>query len=97
MFQISERPRSFKGGEPVSNTPTLSYRETPTWALTSFWLLEVAIWGAWCLHFDMLATILAPWEHPGVPFWHLGTTLGDHESSRMDTKWSGARFSSILR
>ena len=78
MFQIPERPRSFKGGEPVSNTPPISYCETPTWALTSFWPLEVAIWGAWCLDFDILGNhfgtsgtpwgaILAPRDHLGGP------------------------------
>ena len=30
--------------------------------------------------------ILAPRKHLGKPFWHLGTTLEDHERSRMDTK-----------
>ena len=40
--------------------------------------------------------ILVPREHLGRPFWHLGTTLEDHGSSRMDTKLQMTGFLSIL-
>ena len=33
-----------------------------------FELLVVAIWEAWCFHFDTLGTISAPWAHPGGPW-----------------------------
>ena len=33
-----------------------------------------------------------PFGHPGGPFWHLVSTLGD---SRMDTRWSGTGLSLI--
>ena len=50
---------------------------TPS-AAGNFWLLGIAIWGAWCLHFDILGdhfgtsgaswgAILAPRDHPGRP------------------------------
>ena len=58
-------------------TPSpISSCETPTWALTSFWPLEVAIWGAWCLHFDIpgnhFGTSGAPWGAILAPRDHLG-------------------------
>ena len=37
--------------------------------------------------------VFAPREHSGGPFWHLGTTLEDLGSSRMDTRGSGMGFS----
>ena len=46
------------------------------------------------------ASILAPWgiilaprEHPGGPFWHLGEK---HGSSRMHTRWSGTGWRKAL-
>ena len=49
-------------------------RATPS-ATGPFWLLGIAIWGAWCLLFDIveayfgstLGAILAPRNHPGGP------------------------------
>ena len=35
--------------------------------------------------------------HPRGPFWYFGRTLDDLGSSRMDTKESGAGFSSVLK
>ena len=40
--------------------------------------------------------ILAARVHLGRPFWHLGTTLEDHERSRMDTNLRMTGFLSIL-
>ena len=53
-------------------------RATPS-AAGSFWLLGIAIWGAWCILFDILGAhfctsgapwgaILAPRNHPGEPW-----------------------------
>ena len=53
-------------------------RATPS-AASPFWLLGVAIWGAWCFHFDITGchfgtsgapwgAILAPRDHPGGPW-----------------------------
>ena len=65
----------------VSNMAHLLFfilRATPS-AAGPFWLLGVAILGAWCLHFDILGdrfgtsstpwgAILARWAHPGGPW-----------------------------
>ena len=40
--------------------------------------------------------LVAPFLHPGGPFWHIGSTLEHHGSSRMVSKWSGTVFSSML-
>ena len=64
---------------------------TPS-AASPFWLLELPFGGAGCLHFDILGNHFGTSGAPWGAIWHLGTTLGDHESSRMDTKWSGVGF-----
>ena len=50
-------------------------RATPS-AAGPFWLLGIAIWGPWGILFDILGAILAPREHLGGSFSHLGSTLG---------------------
>ena len=63
-------------GSLLVTPPLISYCETPMRALTSFWPLEVAIWGAWCLYLDTLGndfgTSGAPWEAILRPRDHLG-------------------------
>ena len=39
-----------------------------------------------------LGGLVLPFWQPGGPFWHLGSTLGDHRSSRMDMWGSSIRF-----
>ena len=39
-----------------------------------------------------LGGLVPAFWHPGGPLWHLGSTLGDHGSSRMETRGSGIRF-----
>ena len=73
-----------------------------------FWLRGIAIWGPWCLLVDTLGAILASRNHRWDPFCHLGsklgrhfshlgTTLEDHGSSRMDKKLPITGFTSILK
>ena len=64
-------------------------RATPS-AAGPLWLRGIAIWGPRCLLFDILGGILAPREHLGEPFWHLGSTLGGHFGT------SGAPWEAIL-
>ena len=59
--------------------PTLS-------AAGPFWLLGVAIWGAWSVHFNILGHHFGSGADPGGPFCHLGSTLEDNGTSRMDSK-----------
>ena len=59
----------------------------------SSWQLPFGGLGAFIL--APRGTILAPREHPGGPFWHVGTTLEDHGNSRMDTRWSFTESCSI--
>ena len=54
------------------------------------------IWEVWCLHFCILEDCFAASWHSGGPFWHLGTTLEEHDSGRMDIGSSRAGCSSIL-
>ena len=42
-----------------------------------------------------LGCLVPPFWQPGGPFWHLGSTLEDHRSSRMDTRGAGTGFSLI--
>ena len=71
-------------------------RATPS-AAGPLWFLGIAIWEPWCLLVGILEAGLAPsgalWvailasrEHLGRQFWHLGTSLEDHGSSRMDSR-----------
>ena len=81
-------------------------RATPS-AAGPLCLLEIAIWGPWCILSDILGATLArrkhlgePFcisEHLGRPFWHLGTTLEENGSSRIDTKLQITGFVSILK
>ena len=64
---------------------------TPS-AAGPFWLLGLSFGRLGVSIFTFWGTILASREHPGKPFWHLRTSLGDCGSSRMDSRWSFTRF-----
>ena len=74
--RFQKGPVRSREGSPLVTPSPISYCETPTWALTSFWPLEVAIWGAWRLDFNILGnnfgTSGAPWGAILAPRDHLG-------------------------
>ena len=75
LFEIREFPQILILQDDLGS---LSYilRATPS-AASPFWLPGVAIRGLGASILTFWETILAPREHPGLPFWHLGTTLED--------------------
>ena len=70
---LPESSDSAEHGESVQSRPAPPagvrriLRATPS-AAGPFWLLGIAIWGPWCLLFDILGAILAPRDHPGGPW-----------------------------
>ena len=70
-------------------------RATPS-AAGPFWFLGLPFRRLGASILTFWETILSAGAHPGGPFWHLRTTLGDRGSSKMDSRWCFTGFYSIL-